>query len=228
MKIIGLIGGMSWESTAVYYKLINEEVKIRLGDLHSAKVVIYSVDFAEVEICQRTGNWQKAGKILNQAALKLQAAGVDVLALCTNTMHKIIDQVCIGLTIPLLHIVNPTINAITSNKYTKAGLLGTRYTMEESFYISDLQKYSIDVLTPHLEQRVGVHKIIYDELCKGIISKQSEAYLCKVVNDLKNIGADCIVLACTELNLLLTENNVTLPLFDTTYLHAQELVNFAI
>lgn len=229
MKTLGLIGGMSWESTVPYYRLINEGVKQRLGGLHSAKLVLYSVDFAEVEHLQRTGDWAAAGILLAQAAQKLQGAGAEALVLCTNTMHKVADAIESAVQIPLLHIADPTAARIRQAGLGKVGLLGTRFTMEQDFYKVRLQqRHGLQVLVPPAPERDEVHRIIYEELCLGQVRDDSRRSYQRVMADLVAQGAQAIILGCTEMSLLVTAENAPVPLFDTTAIHAQAAVDWAL
>lgn len=229
MKTLGLIGGMSWESTVPYYRLINEGVKQRLGGLHSAKLVLYSVDFAEVEHLQRTGDWAAAGILLAQAAQKLQGAGAEALVLCTNTMHKVVDVIESAVQIPLLHIADPTAARIRQAGLGKVGLLGTRFTMEQDFYKVRLQqRHGLQVLVPPAPERDEVHRIIYEELCLGQVRDDSRRSYQRVMADLVAQGAQAIILGCTEMSLLVTAENAPVPLFDTTAIHAQAAVDWAL
>lgn len=229
MKTLGLIGGMSWESTVPYYRLINEGVKQRLGGLHSAKLVLYSVDFAEVEHLQRTGDWAAAGILLAQAAQKLQGAGAEALVLCTNTMHKVADAIESAVQIPLLHIADPTAARIRQAGLGKVGLLGTRFTMEQHFYKVRLQqRHGLQVLVPPAPERDEVHRIIYEELCLGQVRDDSRRSYQRVMADLVAQGAQAIILGCTEISLLVTAENASVPLFDTTAIHAQAAVDWAL
>ena len=229
MKTIGLIGGMSWESTVPYYRLINEGIKQRLGGLHSAKMVLYSVDFAEVEHLQRTGDWAAAGALLAQAAQKLQGAGAEALVLCTNTMHKVAEAIEAAVRIPLLHIADPTATQIRSAGFGKVGLLGTRFTMEQPFYKDRLvQQHGLQVLVPPAADRETVHRIIYEELCLGQVHASSRADFQRVMADLVAQGAQAIILGCTEISLLVKPEDAPVPLFDTTAIHAQSAVAWAL
>lgn len=229
MKTIGLIGGMSWESTVLYYQLINEGVKQRLGGLHSARIILYSVDFAEVEHLQRTGNWQAAGELLAQAAHKLQGAGAEALVLCTNTMHKVANAIEAAVQIPLLHIADPTAVRIRQAGLGKVGLLGTRFTMEQDFYKVRLQqRHGLQVLVPPASEREEVHRIIYEELCLGQVLDDSRSAYKRVMADLVAQGAQAIILGCTEIALLVTQDDASVPLFDTTAIHAQHAVEWAL
>lgn len=228
MKTIGLIGGMSWESSSEYYRIINEEVKLRLGGLHSAKCVLYSVDFEEIEICQRNGEWEKTAQILTDAARSLEAAGADFIVICTNTMHKVANQIQAGVHIPLLHIADITAQQVLSNGIKTIGLLGTRYTMEQDFYKSRLEAQGIRVLIPKETDRVVVNAVIYNELCLGQILDESRTRYKRIIEDLIEQGADGIILGCTEIGLLVKPEDSNVPLFDTTLIHAIGAVNYAL
>jgi aspartate racemase len=228
MKTIGLIGGMSWESSSEYYRIINEEVKHRLGGLHSAKCVLYSVDFEEIEICQRNGEWEKAAQNLIEAAHGLESAGADFIVICTNTMHKVANEIQAGINIPILHIADVTAQEVLSNEIKIVGLLGTKYTMEQDFYKSRLEAKGIRVLIPRENDRVMVNTVIYNELCLGQIVDESRAGFKRIIEDLKEQGAAGIILGCTEIGLLVKPGDSTVPLFDTTLLHALGAVNFAL
>lgn len=222
MKTIGLIGGMSWESTVPYYQTINRTVAAQLGGLHSAQVLLYSFDFAEVEALQHAGRWDDAGKLLADCARRLEGAGADFLVLCTNTMHKVADAIEGAVKIPLLHIADPTADAIRAAGHARVGLLGTRFTMEQDFYRARLtDRHGLDVLVPPQEQRETLHHIIYDELCLGIIREESRREFQHIAADLIAAGAQCVILGCTEIGLLLKDGDVAAPLFDTTALHAR-------
>lgn len=223
MKTIGLIGGMSWESTIPYYRILNETVKAQLGGLHSAKVVLVSVDFHEIEQLQRAGDWDAAGQTLAQAAQSLEKAGADFIVLCTNTMHKVAPAIAASTTLDLLHIADPTANAIRQAGLTTVGLLGTRFTMEQDFYKHRLQeKHGLTVLTPNAADREDVHRIIYEELCLGVMQENSRAIYRRVMANLVEQGAQAIILGCTEITLLVGAEDASVPLFDTTYLHARQ------
>jgi len=228
MKTIGLIGGMSWESSSEYYRIINEEVKQRLGGLHSAKCILYSVDFEEIEIFQRNDEWEKAAQILADAARSLEVAGADFIVLCTNTMHKVANEIQAGIHIPLLHIADITAEQVLSDGIKTIGLLGTRYTMEQNFYKSRLEAQGIKVLIPKETDRVMVNAVIYKELCLGQIIDESRARYKRIIEDLVEQGADGIILGCTEIGLLVKSEDSTVPLYDTTLLHAIGAVNFAL
>ncbi len=229
MKTIGLLGGMSWESTVPYYRLINEGVKQRLGGLHSARLILYSVDFAEVEHLQRTGDWVAAGALLAQAAQKLQGAGAEGLVLCTNTMHKVADAIESAVQIPLLHIADPTAAQVRQAGLGTVGLLGTRFTMEQPFYKDRLvQQHGLQVLVPSASDRDTVHRIIYEELCLGQVREVSRQAYQRVMADLVAQGAQAIILGCTEISLLVGPDDVPVPLFDTTAIHAGHAVDWAL
>jgi len=229
VKIIGLIGGMSWESTVPYYQQINEVIKERLGGLHSAKLVLYSVDFHEIERLQRAGEWAEAGRLLTEAGRSLQSAGAEFLVLCTNTMHKVASSIEAAVNIPLLHIADPTALRIREAGYSKVGLLGTRFTMEEGFYIDRLQdRHGLQVLVPKAEDREVVHRIIYEELCLGTILPKSRAEYRRIIADLKGQGAQAIILGCTEISLLIGPEDAEIPLFDTTRIHARSAAERAL
>ena len=228
MKTIGLIGGMSWESSAEYYRLINEEVKQRLGGLHSAKCILYSVDFAEVEACQRNGEWSRAAGILGDAARGLEAAGADFLVICTNTMHKVADGIQAAIKIPLLHIADLAARQVLAGGIQTVGLLGTRYTMEEDFYRSRLEGRGIKVIIPKESDRAAIDTVIFDELCLGRIIDESRARYKGIIQELVEQGAGGIVLGCTEIGLLVKPEDSVVPLFDTTLIHAGGAVSFAL
>ena len=229
MKVIGLIGGMSWESTASYYRIINETVKEQLGGLHSAKLVLYSVDFHEVERMQQAGDWAAAGALMANAARALQAAGAECVVVCTNTMHKVAEFILAAVNIPLLHIADPTANAIKLAGHTTVGLLGTRFTMEQDFYRDRLiTQHGLIVLTPSDHDRSIVHRIIYEELCVGKVLTDSRDEYRRVMAELVAQGAQAIVLGCTEISLLVDQRDASVPLFDTTYLHARGAAEWAL
>lgn len=229
MKTIGLIGGMSWESTVPYYRLVNEGIKARLGGLHSAKVVLYSVDFHEIEQLQRDGDWDAAGDVLAEAARRLQAAGADLLVLCTNTMHKVALQMEAAVSIPLLHIADGTAAAIKAAGHRTVGLLGTRFTMEQDFYRQRLQdRHGLQVIVPEADDRRVVHDVIYDELCRGVVRDDSREAYRRIMEDLVARGAEAIILGCTEIGLLVGAQDARVPLFDTTALHAAAAVEAAL
>jgi len=229
MKTIGLIGGMSWESSLEYYRLVNELVKARLGGLHSAKCLMYSVDFAEIEEYQRQGEWLEAGKVLAAAAQSLERGGAECVALCTNTMHKVAAEIEVAVSIPLLHIADPTARKIQAAGLGRVGLLGTRFTMEEDFYRERLVKrFGLQVLIPEKPQREVVHRVIYDELILGIIRAESRLVYRQIIRNLVNQGAEGIILGCTEIGMLVKPADSPVALFDTTVLHAEAAVEFAL
>lgn len=228
MKVIGLIGGMSWESSVEYYRIINEEVKRRLGGLHSAKCLLYSVDFEEIERFQSNGDWKKAGEVLGDVALSLEKGGADFIVICTNTMHKVLDDVQLKINIPLLHIADATTTQIKEQGISSIGLLGTKYTMEQDFYKSRLESNGINVIVPNDNEREIVNKVIYDELCLGKVHQGSRDYYKKVIQGLIESGAEGIILGCTEIGLLIKPEDSDVPLFDTTYIHAREAVNMSL
>ncbi|MBD9632476.1 aspartate/glutamate racemase family protein [Pseudomonas sp. PDM19] len=229
MKTIGLIGGMSWESTIPYYRQINERIKERLGGLHSAKVALYSVDFHEIERLQHAGDWDAAGRVLADAARSLKAAGADFLVLCTNTMHKVAPAIEAAVDIPLLHIADPTAEAIRAAGVATVGLLGTRFTMEQAFYKDRLvDRFGLKVLTPNEADRQVVHRIIYEELCLGRIRDESREEYRRIIAALVEQGAEAVILGCTEISLLVDPADASVPLFDTTALHALHAADAAI
>ncbi|MBT3066756.1 aspartate/glutamate racemase family protein [Rhodoferax sp. U11-2br] len=229
MKTLGLIGGMSWESTLPYYQHINQTVKESLGGLHSAKLILYSVDFAEIAQLQASGQWDAAGALLAEVASKLAHAGADALVICTNTMHKVAPAIEDAVDIPLLHIADPTAQAIQQAGLTTVGLLGTRFTMEQDFYRARLEsRFGLKVLTPPAEARNEVHRIIFEELCLGQVQAGSQHTLQHIAAQLQTQGAQAIILGCTELAMSLQAQHVTLPLFDTTALHARSAALWAL
>lgn len=228
MKPIGLIGGMSWESSIEYYRLLNEGVRAKLGGLHSAKCILYSVDFAEIEKLQRSGNWTAAAELLLTAARKLEQSGAGVILLCTNTMHKLADAIQAGIGIPLLHIADATGKKIREAGIQQIGLLGTRFTMEESFYRDRLsERFGLSVIIPNEEDRVAMHRIIFEELCVGKVLPESKAHAVDIVARLVRRGSKGIVLGCTELGLILNHRDNEVPLFDTTHIHASAGLDYA-
>ena len=228
MKTIGLLGGMSWESTQAYYRLLNQQVAERLGGLHSAKVVLDSVDFADIEVLQRAGDWEALAEILVQHALRVEAAGADCLMIGTNTMHRVAPQVEAAISIPLVHIADATAQALLKDHVQRVGLLGTRFTMEQAFYRERLEAHGIEVLVPDAAQRDDVHRIIYEELCRGVLEDTSRTTYLAVVEALTQQGADGVILGCTEIGLLINQNDTHTPLYDTTFLHAQGAVEWAL
>ena len=229
MKTIGLIGGMSWESTQFYYQQINRGIRECLGGLHSAKILLNSVDFAPIEQLQHAGDWQATAEILTNAAQSLEAGGADFFLICTNTMHKVADTVAESVSIPLLHIADATAEQLVSDGVKKVGLLGTQFTMEQDFYRGRLtDKFGIKVLIPNSEQRACVHRIIYEELCQGKVKATSrEAYL-SIIQDLQAQGAEAVILGCTEIALLVSQQDTQVPLYDTTEVHAKAAVELAL
>ncbi|WP_327162256.1 aspartate/glutamate racemase family protein [Streptomyces zaomyceticus] len=228
MKTIGLIGGMSWESTAEYYRLLNELTRDRLGGLHSARCVLYSVDFAEIERLQVQSRWTEAGEILAAAAQALEAAGADMVLICTNTMHKVADQVEAAVSVPLLHLADVTAEAVRASGLRRVGLLGTAFTMEQDFYRGRLEAGGLDVRTPEAEGREIVHRVIYEELCLGIVREESRTAYRKVIEGLVADGAEGVILGCTEIELLIGSEDSPVPLFPTTRLHAAAAVDEAL
>lgn len=221
MKTIGMIGGMSWESTLPYYRLVNETVRDTLGGLHSARVLLHSVDFHEIEALQHAGDWDAAGEAMAEAARALHAGGADFIVLCTNTMHKVADAITCATPLPLLHIADATADALAAAGIVRVGLLGTRFTMEQDFYRARLQARGFEVLVPEEEDRGQVHRIIYDELCQGVIGDDARATYRQVMARLAAAGAQGIILGCTEISLLVDQTDADVPLFDTTTLHAR-------
>ena len=229
MKTIGLIGGMSWESTASYYKALNLGIKSTLGGLHSAKICLYSVDFHEIEQLQHDGLWDETAQILTCAAQAVEAGGADFILICTNTMHKVVPQIEPHISKPILHIADSTAEALIADGITKVGLLGTRFTMEQSFYKQRLtDKFGIDVVVPNEAQRTTVHEVIYQELCKGKISQSSRNHYLKVIEDLVKQGAEAVILGCTEIALLVEPQHTKVKLYDTTQIHANAAVKLAL
>ena len=220
MKTIGLIGGMSWESTQSYYQLLNQGVKNKLGGLHSAKIVLVSLDFAHIAALQKQQDWPQMAEILIKAAKQVEAAGADYLLICTNTMHKLAEKVQAAVAIPLLHIADAVGENLIQHNFKKVALLGTQFTMEQDFYKQRLaDKFAIDVLIPDTQGRETVHRVIYDELCKGIISPESKTEYLTIIDDLTQQGAEAIILGCTEIALLVQQSDTSIPLLDSTALH---------
>ena len=228
LKTIGLIGGMSWESTVTYYKIINETVKEKLGGLHSAKCILYSVDFQEIEECQANGNWEKSGEILGEAANNLEKAGADFIVICTNTMHKVVNQIKEKISIPILHIAEMTAEKILEKGLKNIALLGTKYTMEQDFYKSKLIEKGINVIIPDKNDIEIINKVIYDELCLGTINSNSKKKFLEIVDKLRSKGAEGIILGCTEIGLLIKNEDTDVPLFDTAVIHAEEAAIYSI
>ena len=228
MKTIGLLGGMSWESTALYYRLINEETRRRLGGLHSAPIVLVSVDFEAIESLQARGDWATAGRLLASAAQRVEAADADLLLICTNTMHRVADDVASAVNIPLLHLADATAEKVVASGLSTVGLLGTRFTMEHDFYKGRLQKHGLDVLTPLADDRERVHRVIYDELCQGIVRTESRDAFLDIIDDLALRGAGAVIEGCTEIGMLVDESHTDVRLFDTTRIHAKRAVDIAL
>jgi aspartate racemase len=219
---------MSWESTQTYYRLINEKVRDELGGLHSAKLVLYSVDFAEIEALQHKGDWQAAAEILGSGGRSVESAGAELLVLCTNTMHKVASEIEQAVSIPLLHIADATANLLKKDGITCVGLLGTRFTMEQTFYIGRLEDKGIRVVVPNKLQRARVHSVIYDELCRGMVNADSKTGYLDVIDSLTERGAQGVILGCTEIGLLIEPSDTEVKLYDTTEIHAEEAVRFAL
>lgn len=228
MKKIGLIGGMSWESTTLYYQWINREVQKRLGGLHSAKIIVTSVDFAEIEKMQSQGDWDLAAKVLADEAKALENAGADCVVLCTNTMHKLAKEIEDAVSIPFIHIAKATGEAILAENITHVALLGTAFTMEQEFYKSRLEEMGISVMIPDERDRKVVHEIIYQELCRGMILESSKRTYCEIVEKLIAQGAQGVILGCTEITMLIGDVKFSIPTFDTTHLHALKAVDFSL
>lgn len=228
MKTLGLLGGMSWESTVTYYQIINETVKKELGGLHSAKILLYSADFAEIEEYQANGAWDKSAEVLGTAAASLQAAGADYIVICTNTMHKVAPQIQEKISIPIIHIADATADTLLSAGIRTVALLGTKYTMTQDFYKNKLIARGIEVFIPDAEDIEKVNRIIYEELCCGIISPGSRAEYVKIIAGLKERGAEGVILGCTEIGLLIRQEDSPLPIFDTTVIHAAKAALMAL
>jgi aspartate racemase len=229
MKTIGLLGGMSWESTVTYYQIINEAVRAKLGGLHSAKCVLYSVDFAEIELMQHEGRWEEAARCLVTAGQGLERAGAELVVLCTNTMHKLADTIQAGLRVPFLHVADATALQVKKAGLQRVGLLGTRFTMEEDFFHGRLaRQFNLDTIVPDLAERKEVHRIIYEELCVGLIRPESGISLHRIMTRLAEQGAEGVILGCTELGLLVGNDDSPVPLFDTTRIHALAAVDSAL
>lgn len=229
MKTIGLLGGMSWESTVSYYRALNEGVKKALGGLHSARIVLNSVDFAEIEALQKSGDWPATASILSRAAQSVEAAGADFLLIGTNTMHKVAPEIQAAITIPLLHIADATAEKLKADGVRHVGLLGTRYTMEQDFYKGRMRDlYEMDVLVPSEDEQAVIHQIIFEELCLGIIRDDSRQRYLTIMDRLHERGAEAIILGCTEIALLVEPEHTSIPLYDTTRIHAEEAVRLAL
>ncbi len=227
MKTIGLIGGMSWESTVEYYRIINSTVNERLGGFHSAKCILSSVDFHEIEAMQRSGEWDKTAEILANAAVGLEKAGADFIIICTNTMHKVLNQIQSEIHIPILHIAEVTADELEANGITKVALLGTKYTMEQDFYKQRLLNRGLEVLIPQEEDRIKINDIIFNELCLGIVSEESRRFYLETINRLAQQGAQGVILGCTEIGMLIRQSDTPVRLFDTTLIHARRAALYA-
>ncbi len=228
MKTIGLLGGMSWESTAEYYRLANELVRDQLGGLHSAKILLHSVDFAEIEAMQVEGRWDDAGSLLAEAAERLQGAGADLIVLCTNTMHKVAAPIEAAVSVPFVHLGDTTAEAVRAAGIARVGLLGTIFTMEQDFYVDRLAQHGLDVVLPGPEVRQRISEIIYDELCLGVVREESRAFYLDVIARLQADGAEGVILGCTEIELLVEQSHVESPVFPTTALHVEAAVRLAL
>ncbi|MGW3295390.1 aspartate/glutamate racemase family protein [Streptomyces xiamenensis] len=228
MKVIGLIGGMSWESTAEYYRLLNASTRDRLGGLHSARCVLYSVDFAEIEQLQVQGRWEEAGEILADAARALERAGAEMVLICTNTMHKVADQVAAAVSVPLLHLADATAVAVRAAGVRTVGLLGTAFTMEQDFYRGRLEAGGLEVRVPSADERAAVHRIIYEELCLGVVRDASREEFQRVIGRLVERGAEGVILGCTEIELLIGERDSPVPVFPTARLHVEAALEAAL
>lgn len=229
MKTIGLLGGMSWESTRDYYTAINQGIKERLGGLHSAQLVLYSVDFDPIEKLQHQGDWVGTAAILSQAARNIEAAGADFLLICTNTMHKVAPEIEAAIQIPLVHLADATAESLLASGIKKVGLLGTAFTMEQDFYKGRLQqKFGLDVLVPNANDRALVHQVIYQELCLGQVHEASRKEYLRIISQLAEQGAEAVILGCTEIAMLVNQKDTDVPLFDTTAIHARKAVDLAL
>lgn len=229
MKTIGLLGGMSWESTELYYRLINEGMRKALGKLHSARIAMFSLDFQELEELQHEGRWEEAGELAAAGARRVEAAGADFLVICSNTMHKVVPQIEATISIPVLHLADATANRIKEQQVGTIGLLGTRFTMEHDFYRGRLtEKHGLNVIVPSESDRNLVHRVIYDELCLGVVKDESRREYLRVMENLRERGAEAIIEGCTEIVLLVNQHHTDIPLFDTTAIHAEEAVRFAL
>ena len=227
-KVIGLIGGMTWESTITYYQVINETVKEALGGLHSAKILLYSVDFAEIEACQSSGDWEKSAAILTKAAKNIEQSGADVIVICTNTMHKIVPQMEKELTIPILHIAEATADSLLRQGIQKVALLGTKYTMTQDFYKDVLTQKGLETLVPNAADIELVNDVIYQELCLGLVLEESRTQYQRIIQELKDRGAEAVILGCTEIGLLIKPEDSSLPVFDTTLIHAEKAAQWSV
>jgi aspartate racemase len=224
MRVIGLLGGMSWESSAEYYRIINESVRDQVGGLHSARCVLYSVDFAEIERLQVAGDWARAAGILVEAGQALQRAGAELVVLCTNTMHRVADELAAAIDIPLLHLADTTAAAVQAAGVRRVGLLGTAFTMEQDFYVDRLARHGLDVVVPDADDRALVHRVIYDELVLGVVRPESRQAYLGVIDRLVDRGAEGVILGCTEIEMLIGPDDAPLPVFPTTRLHAEYAV----
>ncbi len=228
MKTIGLIGGMSWESTITYYQIINETIKEQLGGFHSAKCMLYSVDFHEIEECLTAGNWDRGADILTDAALRLEKGGADFILICTNTLHKVADKIQETISIPILHIAEVTAGELIEKKIDRVALLGTKYTMEQDFYKDRLIKNGISVMIPEEQDRERINRIIFQELCLGILSDASKEEYLRIIDSMMEEGAQGVILGCTEIGLLINQRDTKAPLFDTTMIHGKRAALFAV
>jgi aspartate racemase len=229
MKTIGMLGGMSWESTSSYYRFVNEGIKQRLGGLHSARICLYSVDFDEIEQLQHAGDWAATADILSQAGKRIQAGGADFLMICTNTMHKVAPEVEAAIDIPLLHIADATAAQLSKDGIARVGLLGTRFTMEQDFYKGRVQeRFGIEVVVPDSQRQQEIHRVIYEELCLGSIEQASRQYYLDTIEALASQGAEAVILGCTEIAMLVAQQDTKVPLYDTTAIHCQAAVELAL
>lgn len=228
MKTIGMLGGMSWESTQSYYSAINQGVKQRLGGLRSAKIVLYSIDFAEIEQLQHAGDWAGTAVILSRAAQAVERAGADFLIVCTNTMHKVVPEIQEQIAIPILHVADATASALRRAGIRQVGLLGTRFTMEQAFYRERLEHHGIQVQVPEKQDQATIHDVIYTELCLGIIRPESRQRYLDIIEELSHRGAEAVILGCTEIALLVQPADTRVPLYDTAAIHAEQAVAYAL
>lgn len=228
MKTIGMIGGMSWESTVTYYQIINRTVKEKLGGFHSAKCLLYSVDFHEIEECQSSGDWERSAEILAEAAVNLERGGADFIVICTNTMHKVADRIQERIAIPILHIAEVTADELLDQKIGTVALLGTKYTMEQDFYKDKLTGRGIRVMVPEAEDRERINDVIYNELCLGIVSSDSKHDFMRIIEGLLKNGAEGVILGCTEIGLLVNQDDTDAPLYDTTLIHGSRAALYAV
>ncbi|ROT97657.1 aspartate/glutamate racemase family protein [Marinobacter sp. R17] len=229
MKTIGLLGGMSWESTVSYYRALNEGIKARLGGLHSAKICLHSVDFSEIEPLQRSGDWDETARLLSAAARSVEAAGADFLLIGTNTMHKVAPQIEAAISIPLLHIADATAERLQDDGIARVGLIGTRYTMEQDFYKGRMaERFDLDVRVPNADEQAVIHRVIFEELCQGIIRDDSRDAFLTIIQRLYEAGAEAVILGCTEIALLVGPEDTGVPLYDTTRIHAEQAVERAL